>query len=115
MGSSLTQTQTGIICFTSVLQIIELQEATQIHSGLQSGSLSHQTFINEVKLSLKHGSKQNNIIILKIKMWQCRNHLPNHFDDLSYWNDVFLWREQHFRSIIKAYDASTLGEHVLLF
>ena len=53
--------------------------------------------------------------MLKIKIRKCRNRLPNHFDDLSYWSDVFLWREQHFRSIIKAYDGSTHGEHVLLF
>ncbi len=41
-----------------------------------------------------------------------RNRLPNHFDDLSYWSDVLLWREQHFRTIIKAYDGSSHGEQV---
>ncbi|XP_019851030.1 PREDICTED: transformation/transcription domain-associated protein [Amphimedon queenslandica] len=75
-------------------QIIELQEATQIHSGLQSGSLSRQSFLNEVKTIFK--------------TW--KNRLPNHFDDLSYWSDIFLWREQHFRSIIKAYDGTSHGE-----
>lgn len=44
-----------------------------------------------------------------------RNRLPNHFDDLSYWSDIFLWREQHFRSIIKAYDGSSHGEQVKNF
>ena len=34
-------------------QIIELQEATQIHSGLQSGSVNRQGFINEVKTVFK--------------------------------------------------------------
>lgn len=42
-----------------------------------------------------------------------RNRLPNHFDDLSYWSDIFLWREQHFKSIIKAYDGTSHGEQVL--
>ena len=41
-----------------------------------------------------------------------RNRLPNHFDDLSYWSDVLLWREQHFKTIIKAYDGSSHGEQV---
>ena len=36
-----------------------------------------------------------------------RNRLPNHFDDLSYWSDVFLWREHHFKCIVKAFDGST--------
>ena len=35
-----------------------------------------------------------------------RNRLPNHFDDLSYWSDVFLWREHHFKCIVKAFDGS---------
>ena len=34
-------------------QIIELQEATQIHTGMQSGSLNRQPFINEVKTIFK--------------------------------------------------------------
>ena len=41
-----------------------------------------------------------------------RNRLPNHFDDLSYWSDVLLWREQHFRTIIKAYDGTSHAEQV---
>ena len=41
-----------------------------------------------------------------------RNRLPNHFDDLGYWSDVFLWREQHYKSIANAYDGASHTDQV---
>nr|XP_022907724.1 transformation/transcription domain-associated protein [Onthophagus taurus] len=70
-------------------QIMELQEAYQIHKGLLQG---HQNSLHDMKAI--------------VKTW--RNRLPVIADDLSHWNDIFTWRQQHYQFIINHYD--TLGD-----
>ncbi|EDV27262.1 uncharacterized protein TRIADDRAFT_23101 [Trichoplax adhaerens] len=71
--------------------IVELQEAGQIHSSLQSSNVGRNSSVHDMKAV--------------IKTW--RNRLPLRSDDLSHWNDVFLWRHHLYQAIIKAYDNST--------
>lgn len=71
--------------------IVELQEAGQIHVCLQSNNVGRTTSIHDMKAV--------------IKTW--RNRLPLRSDDLSHWNDVFLWRHHLYQAIIKAYENST--------
>lgn len=61
-------------------QIMELQEASQIHQGL----------IN-VRNSSLHDMKAI------VKTW--RNRLPVVADDLSHWSDIFTWRQHHYQII----------------
>uniref|UniRef100_A0A146L0J1 Transformation/transcription domain-associated protein n=6 Tax=Lygus hesperus TaxID=30085 RepID=A0A146L0J1_LYGHE len=67
-------------------QIMELQEACQIHTGLM-----HE----------KNNSLQEMKAI--VKTW--RNRLPVIADDLSHWSDIFTWRQHHYQFIIKHVDA----------
>ena len=64
----------------SAQQIMELQEASQIHQGLQ-----------RVKTLPFHDMKG------VVKTW-C-NRLPVVADDLSYWSDIFTWRQHHYQII----------------
>ena len=64
-------------------QIMELQEASQIHQDLQR------------KQALPfHDMKSI------IKTW--RNRLPVIADDLTHWNDIFTWRQHHYQLITES-------------
>ncbi|GAB1859196.1 Transformation/transcription domain-associated protein [Camponotus japonicus] len=81
-------------------QIMELQEAMQIHQGLLHG---RNTSLHDMKAI--------------VKTW--RNRLPVIADDLSHWSDIFTWRQHHYTFISNHYDAqqdqttnhSLLGVH----
>ncbi|KAG8225079.1 hypothetical protein J437_LFUL000058 [Ladona fulva] len=67
-------------------QIMELQEALQIHQGLlHSGNSS----LHDMKAI--------------VKTW--RNRLPVIADDLSHWSDIFTWRQHHYQFIASHYDS----------
>ncbi|KAK9754067.1 FAT domain [Popillia japonica] len=66
-------------------QIMELQEAYQIHKGLMQG---HQNSLHDMKAI--------------VKTW--RNRLPVIADDLTHWNDIFTWRQQHYQFIVHHYE-----------
>lgn len=81
-------------------QIMELQEAMQIHQGLLHGRSSS---VHDMKAI--------------VKTW--RNRLPVIADDLSHWSDIFTWRQHHYTFISSHYDSqqdqtpnhSMLGVH----
>ncbi|XP_012223234.1 transformation/transcription domain-associated protein isoform X2 [Linepithema humile] len=81
-------------------QIMELQEALQIHQGLLHG---RSTSLHDMKAI--------------VKTW--RNRLPVIADDLSHWSDIFTWRQHHYNFISNHYDSeqdqtanhSLLGVH----
>ncbi|KAI4484537.1 hypothetical protein M0804_007103 [Polistes exclamans] len=81
-------------------QIMELQEAMQIHQGLLHG---RSTSLHDMKAI--------------VKTW--RNRLPVIADDLSHWSDIFTWRQHHYTFISNHYDSqqdqttnhSMLGVH----
>ncbi|XP_069681279.1 transformation/transcription domain-associated protein isoform X3 [Periplaneta americana] len=81
-------------------QIMELQEASQIHQALQHGRSSS---LHDMKAI--------------VKTW--RNRLPVIADDLSHWSDIFTWRQHHYTFIASHYDSqhdqtsnhSMLGVH----
>jgi transformation/transcription domain-associated protein len=82
-----------------VLQIMELQEAAQIHQALQHG---RSNSLHDMKAT--------------IKTW--RNRLPVIADDLSHWSDIFTWRQHHYTFIASHFNAqhdqtvnSTVGVH----
>lgn len=83
-------------------QIMELQEAAQIHHGL-SHNRSSGSSLHDMKAI--------------VKTW--RNRLPVIADDLSHWSDIFTWRQHHYQSIASHYDSqhdqtvnhSMLGVH----
>ncbi|XP_023247442.1 transformation/transcription domain-associated protein [Copidosoma floridanum] len=66
-------------------QIMELQEAMQIHQGLLHGRSSS---IHDMKAI--------------VKTW--RNRLPVVADDLSHWSDIFTWRQHHYTFISNHYE-----------
>ncbi|KAK9874414.1 hypothetical protein WA026_002761 [Henosepilachna vigintioctopunctata] len=66
-------------------QIMELQEAYQIHKGLLQ---THQNSLHDMKAI--------------VKTW--RNRLPVIADDLSHWNDIFTWRQHHYQVIVNHYE-----------
>ncbi|XP_053674176.1 transcription-associated protein 1 [Anopheles nili] len=61
-------------------QIMELQEASQIHQGLLQ---NRTTSLHDMKAI--------------VKTW--RNRLPVIADDLSHWSDIFTWRQHHYQII----------------
>lgn len=67
------------------IQVVELQEAAQIHQGL---------------LQARPGTLHDVKAI--VKTW--RNRLPVIADDLSHWSDVFTWRQHHYQFIVSHYD-----------
>lgn len=72
-------------------QIMELQEASQIHQDLQR------------KQALPfHDMKSI------VKTW--RNRLPIIADDLTHWNDIFTWRQHHYQLIME----STPGNNAIV-
>jgi transformation/transcription domain-associated protein len=81
-------------------QIIELQEAFQIQNGLQS-------------LSTTQSQTQQNTSVLQeikasIKTWRTRLPLIN--DDISYWNDIFTWRQYHYEAFTRFYEKQSLTQ-----
>lgn len=82
-------------------QIMELQEASQIHQGI-----------------LHERPNTFHDMRAIVKTW--RNRLPVIADDLSHWSDVFTWRQHHYQFILSHYDShndqsnnnqSMLGTH----
>ena len=73
-------------------QVMELQEAAQIHKGL-----SHQM--------------QNSHHDMKaiVKTW--RNRLPVISDDLSHWSEIFTWRQHHYKFIASHYSNEQVRIH----
>lgn len=71
-------------------QIMELQEAMQIHQGLIHGRNSS---LHDMKAI--------------VKTW--RNRLPVIADDLSHWSDIFTWRQHHYSFISNHYDRSNVA------
>ncbi|CAG9767854.1 unnamed protein product [Ceutorhynchus assimilis] len=67
-------------------QIIELQEAYQIHKGLLQGG--HPNSLHDIKATAKTWS----------------NRLPVIADDLVHWSDIFSWRQHHYQAIVKHYE-----------
>eukprot|EP00794_Sanderia_malayensis_P003407 gene3407-3897_t len=77
-------------------QIMELQEASSIHVGLQQQNIGRGPNLHDMKAI--------------VKTW--RNRLPLHCDDLVHWSDVFMWRHHHYQSIVAGYEniSSTMPE-----
>ncbi|XP_045594313.1 transformation/transcription domain-associated protein isoform X4 [Procambarus clarkii] len=78
-------------------QVMELQEACQIHQGLVHGRTNS---LHDMKAI--------------VKTW--RNRLPVIADDLSHWSDIFTWRQHHYQFIVNHYtdsgeNQSMLGVH----
>ncbi|CAK8696388.1 unnamed protein product [Clavelina lepadiformis] len=69
-------------------QIIELQEAAQVHQSLQPSNIGRSNSLHDMKAI--------------VKTW--RNRLPMTSDDLSHWSDIFTWRHHHYQAIVQAYD-----------
>lgn len=74
------------------LQVMELQEAYQIHKGLMQG---HQNSLHDMKAI--------------VKTW--RNRLPVIADDLTHWNDIFTWRQHHYQFIVNHYENLRESSH----
>uniref|UniRef100_A0A6A7FXF6 Transformation/transcription domain-associated protein-like n=6 Tax=Hirondellea gigas TaxID=1518452 RepID=A0A6A7FXF6_9CRUS len=71
-------------------QVMELQEACQIHQGL-----------NQNRANSLHDMKAF------VKTW--RNRLPVIADDLSHWSDIFTWRQHHYQFIVTHYTEAGEG------
>lgn len=71
-------------------QIMELQEAAQIHQGLLPANAGRNTSLYDMRAI--------------VKTW--RNRLPVLSDDLSHWSDVFTWRQHHYQAIVNHYDST---------
>lgn len=65
-------------------QVMELQEAANIHQGM-----------------LGDGGTQNDMNAI-VKTW--RNRLPVIADDMSHWSDIFTWRQHHYQYIASHYE-----------
>ena len=78
-------------------QVMELQEAAQIHQGLLHG-------------------RQNSLQDMKaiVKTW--KNRLPIISDNLSHWNEIFTWRQQHYQFIANHYsqESDQASNHSML-
>ncbi|XP_033101198.1 transformation/transcription domain-associated protein-like isoform X1 [Anneissia japonica] len=86
LPSYVTQAHTPIL--QAAHRIMELQEAAQIHQGLQPSNIGRNQSIHDMKAI--------------VKTW--RNRLPMVSDDLSHWSDIFMWRQHHYQAIVSAYD-----------
>ncbi|XP_023232044.1 transformation/transcription domain-associated protein-like [Centruroides sculpturatus] len=71
-------------------QIMELQEAAQIHQGLLPTHMARTTSLHDMKAI--------------VKTW--RNRLPVLSDDLSHWSDIFTWRQHHYQAIVSHYEVN---------
>lgn len=65
-------------------QVMELQEAAQIHKGLSHGLQNSHHDMKAI-----------------VKTW--RNRLPVISDDLSHWSEIFTWRQHHYKFIASHY------------
>jgi transformation/transcription domain-associated protein len=79
-------------------QIVELQEAFQIQNNLAQLSQQQQTSTNTATGSQAILQEIKAII----KTWRAR--LPLISDNISYWNDIFTWRQYHYESFTRFYD-----------
>ena len=89
-----------MVLLQAAQQIVELQEAFQIQHNLYTlnqisqgtasapPNISPASFLQEIKGI--------------IKTWRTRLPLIN--DDLSYWNDIFTWRQYHYESFTRFYE-----------
>lgn len=75
-------------------QVMELQEACQIHQGLVHGRANS---LHDMKAI--------------VKTW--RNRLPVIADDLSHWSDIFTWRQHHYQFIVNHYNDSSENQSML--
>lgn len=76
---------TKTLCFLQAAQqIIELQDAVQIHQGLLPANIGRAASLHEMKAI--------------VKTW--RNRLPVVSDDLSHWSEIFYWRQEHYKAIV---------------
>jgi transformation/transcription domain-associated protein len=90
--------------------VVELQEAFQIQNNLQllNQLVNHQTSVNDLQQPpLPPPPPVNPTSVLQeikaiIKTWRTRLPLIN--DDLSYWNDIFTWRQYHYESFTRFYE-----------
>lgn len=74
---------------------MELQEAFQIHKGLMPG---HQNTLHDNMKAI-------------VKTW--RNRLPVIADDLTHWNDIFTWRQHHYRMVVNHYNDTNASNSML--
>jgi transformation/transcription domain-associated protein len=87
-------------------QIVELQEAFQIQNNLlmlaySSSSNSTTQGSGGINTNTNPASYLQEIKGI-IKTWRTRLPLIN--DDLSYWNDIFTWRQYHYESFTSFYE-----------
>ncbi|RWS25705.1 transformation/transcription domain-associated protein-like protein, partial [Leptotrombidium deliense] len=71
-------------------QIMELQEAGQIHQSFLPQTVGRTASMHDMKAI--------------VKTW--RNRLPVMGDDLSHWSDIFTWRQHHYQAIVQHYESS---------
>lgn len=89
-------------------QIMELQEAYQIHKCLLQGNLGCcfmlKDMFGNIGAYLAGGANPTSLHDLKaiVKTW--RNRLPVIADDLVHWSDIFAWRQQHYQLIVKYHE-----------
>ncbi|GFR25610.1 hypothetical protein TNCT_594364 [Trichonephila clavata] len=77
-------------------QIIELQDAVQIHQGLLPANIGRGPSLHDMKAI--------------VKTW--RNRLPVISDDLSHWSEIFHWRQEHYKTIVSCYESAQNGQTV---
>lgn len=82
--------QAHIVLLQAAQQIMELQEAGQIHQGLLPNNIGRTSSLHDMKAI--------------VKTW--RNRLPVLADDLSHWSDIFTWRQHHYQAIVSHYDTN---------
>ncbi|XP_071811547.1 transformation/transcription domain-associated protein-like isoform X3 [Apostichopus japonicus] len=96
-------TQAHMPLLQAAQRIMELQEAAQVHHGLQPANVGRNQSLHDMKAI--------------VKTW--RNRLPMISDDLSHWSDIFMWRQHHYQAIVSAYESqasqdSTHANHAML-
>ena len=81
-------------------QVMELQEAAQIHQGLTHGRQPPASSLQDIKAI--------------VKTW--KNRLPIISDNLSHWNEIFTWRQQHYQFIANHYkkESDQASNHSML-
>ncbi|CAL1278798.1 unnamed protein product [Larinioides sclopetarius] len=77
-------------------QIIELQDAVQIHQGLLPTNIGRPPSLHDMKAI--------------VKTW--RNRLPVISDDLSHWSEIYHWRQEHYKTIVSCYESAQNGQNV---
>nr|XP_042899044.1 transformation/transcription domain-associated protein isoform X5 [Parasteatoda tepidariorum] len=77
-------------------QIIELQDAVQIHQGLLPANIGRPPSLHDMKAI--------------VKTW--RNRLPVISDDLSHWSEIFYWRQEHYKTIVSSYEPGPNGQQI---